>query len=70
MRRLILRSFQSPGDVLMLILGLHARQGTVPLWQAVAVTWLGTMIGSTFLYFLSRMAGRDRQGGKTPRRRR
>src|SRR6266568_2107800 len=48
-----------PGDVLMLILGLHARQGTVPLWQAVAATWLGTMIGSTFLYFAARIAGRD-----------
>jgi membrane protein DedA with SNARE-associated domain len=48
-----------PGDVLMLILGVHARQGTVLLWQAVAVTWLGTMIGSTFLYFAARIAGRD-----------
>jgi membrane protein DedA with SNARE-associated domain len=47
-----------PGDVLMLILGVHAREGIVPLWQAVAVTWLGTMIGSSFLYFASRMAGR------------
>jgi membrane protein DedA with SNARE-associated domain len=47
-----------PGDVLMLILGVHAREGIVPLWQAVGVTWLGTMIGSTFLYFASRMAGR------------
>src|SRR4030088_1368169 len=48
-----------PGDVLMLILGLHARQGTAPLWQAVGPTWLGTMIGSTFLYFAARIAGRD-----------
>src|ERR1700716_1797064 len=48
-----------PGDVLMLILGLHARQGTVPLWQAVAATWVGTMIGSHFLYFAARVAGRD-----------
>src|SRR5205823_1967408 len=48
-----------PGDVLMLILGLHAREGSVPLWQAVAATWLGTIIGSTFLYFASRMAGRS-----------
>src|SRR5438067_6891130 len=47
-----------PGDVLMLILGLHAREGSVPLWQAVAATWLGTIIGSTFLYYASRMAGR------------
>src|SRR5712691_7548080 len=48
-----------PGDVLMLILGLHARQGSVPLWQAVGATWLGTIIGSTFLYFAARIAGRD-----------
>src|SRR5438477_9674367 len=47
-----------PGDVLMLILGVHARQGFVPLWQAIAATWLGTLIGSTFLYFAARMAGR------------
>ena len=33
-----------PGDVLMLILGVHARQGFVPLWQAIAATWLGTLI--------------------------
>src|SRR5438445_3875590 len=48
-----------PGDVLMLILGLHAREGSVPLWQAVGATWLGTIIGSTFLYFAARIAGRD-----------
>jgi membrane protein DedA with SNARE-associated domain len=47
-----------PGDVLMLILGVHAREGSVQLWQAVAATWLGTIIGSTVLYFASRMAGR------------
>src|ERR1051325_964891 len=48
-----------PGDVLMLVLGVHARQGIVPLWQAVGATWLGTMLGSSFLYFVSRMAGRN-----------
>src|SRR5438105_5125705 len=47
-----------PGDVLMLVLGVHARQGIVPLWQAIGATWLGTMIGSSALYFASRMAGR------------
>src|ERR1051325_11577872 len=47
-----------PGDVLMLILGVHARLGIVPLWQAVAATWLGTMVGSSCLYFVSRIAGR------------
>jgi membrane protein DedA with SNARE-associated domain len=47
-----------PGDVLMLILGLNASQGRVELWQAVAATWLGTIIGSTILYVAARMAGR------------
>ncbi|HEV7666762.1 MAG TPA: DedA family protein, partial [Chloroflexota bacterium] len=47
-----------PGDVLMLILGVHARQGRVELWQAIAVTEAGTIIGSTFLYVAARMAGR------------
>ena len=62
-----------PGDVLMLVLGDHARFGTdvvvvlfgqqlrfgtIQLWQAVAATWLGTMIGSSVLYWVSRMAGR------------
>src|SRR5438067_6802315 len=48
-----------PGDVLMLVLGVHARLGIVSLWQAVAATWLGTMLGSSFLYVVSRMAGRS-----------
>src|ERR1051326_6607986 len=48
-----------PGDVIMLILGVHAREGVVELWQAIAVTWLGTMIGSTLLYIAARKAGRD-----------
>jgi membrane protein DedA with SNARE-associated domain len=47
-----------PGDVLMLVLGVHAREGIVPLWQAIGATWLGTMIGSTVLYCGSRLAGR------------
>jgi membrane protein DedA with SNARE-associated domain len=42
----------------MLVLGVHAREGAVPLWQAVAATWVGTMIGSSLLYFVSRWAGR------------
>src|SRR5919202_4272305 len=47
-----------PGDVLMLVLGVHAREGSVQLWEAIGATWLGTIIGSTFLYFASRIAGR------------
>ena len=48
-----------PGDVLMLVLGVHARLGITPLWQAIVVTWLGTIIGSSLLYFVSRLAGRN-----------
>src|SRR5207248_10822999 len=47
-----------PGDVLMLSLGVHARQGFVPLWQAIAATWLGTLTGSTSCHFAAGMAGR------------
>lgn len=47
-----------PGDVLMLILGVHAREGRVPLWQAIGVTELGTVVGSTVLYLATRLAGR------------
>ena len=48
-----------PGDVLMLVLGVQAREGRVALWQAIAVLALGTALGATFLFFLSRWAGRD-----------
>src|SRR5437588_11335920 len=47
-----------PGDLLMLVLGVHARLGIVPVWQAVAATWLGTIIGTSTLYFVARRAGR------------
>ncbi len=47
-----------PGDVLMLILGIRARDGLVPLWQAIGTTWLGTIVGSSLLYYGSRLAGR------------
>ena len=47
-----------PGDVVMLVLGVQAREGVVDLLQAIGATWLGTMIGSTFLYTASRLAGR------------
>jgi membrane-associated protein len=48
-----------PGDVLMLILGVHASQGRVSLWQAIAVMEIATILGSTFLYTASRLAGRS-----------
>ena len=50
-----------PGDVAMLILGVRARQSSMPvvhLLEAVAVTWAGTIIGSTALYYAARLAGR------------
>src|SRR3954447_6087267 len=47
-----------PGDVVMLILGVRARTGTVALWEAIVVTELGTMAGSTLLYYAARIAGR------------
>jgi membrane protein DedA with SNARE-associated domain len=55
-----------PGDVLMLVLGVHAGRDTSQLaflnpefLKAVATTWLGTMIGSSILYWVSRWAGRS-----------
>jgi membrane protein DedA with SNARE-associated domain len=47
-----------PGDVLMLALGVHARQGLVPLWQALLVLEVATLIGASALYFASARAGR------------
>src|SRR5947208_6197464 len=48
-----------PGDFLMLFLGVRAAQGLVPLWQVVLVLEAATIIGSTFLYFVARVAGRS-----------
>ena len=41
-----------PGDFLMLLLGVRARQGEVPLWQALVVLEVATLIGSAFLYLV------------------
>jgi membrane protein DedA with SNARE-associated domain len=48
-----------PGDFLMLILGVRARQGDVSLWQAIAVMEAATLLGATFLYAAARLAGRS-----------
>src|SRR5215470_8846259 len=55
-----------PGDVLMLVLGVHAgRDGrelaflNPEFLKAVGATWVGTMIGSSLLYWVSRWAGRS-----------
>src|SRR6266852_8885901 len=47
-----------PGDLLMLVLGVQAHNHRVSLWQAIAVMELATILGSTFLYFAARIAGR------------
>jgi membrane protein DedA with SNARE-associated domain len=47
-----------PGDFLMLILGIRARQGQVPLWQAILAMEVATILGATFLYAVSAWAGR------------
>lgn len=48
-----------PGDFLMLGLGVHAREGRVPLWQALAVMEIATVVGASVLYMLAARAGRD-----------
>jgi membrane protein DedA with SNARE-associated domain len=47
-----------PGDFLMLLLGMHARQGRVPLWEALLVMELATLIGATGLYLAASRGGR------------
>jgi membrane protein DedA with SNARE-associated domain len=47
-----------PGDILMLALGVHARQGMVPLWQALLVLEGATLIGASVLFFLAARGGR------------
>jgi membrane-associated protein len=48
-----------PGDFLMLLLGIQARNGIVPLWQVIAAMELATVLGSTALYYLARFGGRE-----------
>jgi membrane protein DedA with SNARE-associated domain len=47
-----------PGDFMMLVLGVRARRGLVPLWQALVLLEVATVAGATILYALSRWAGR------------
>src|SRR5215216_7231786 len=47
-----------PGDFLMLYLGVRAGEGRVPLWQAIVVMELATVLGATILYVAARLAGR------------
>src|SRR5579859_7220517 len=48
-----------PGDFLMLGMGVQARQGRVPLWQALLAMETATLLGATGLYFVSARVGRD-----------
>jgi membrane protein DedA with SNARE-associated domain len=47
-----------PGDFIMLLLGVQARQGRVPLWEVLVLLEAATLVGATFLYLVSRHAGR------------
>ncbi len=47
-----------PGDVIMLVLGVRARDRQVSLWQAILALEVATVIGATMLYLVSRLAGR------------
>src|SRR5207237_2735258 len=42
----------------MLILGVHASQGRLLLWQAIVVMEVATILGATFLYAAARVGGR------------
>jgi len=46
-----------PGDILMLLLGVRARQGLVPVWQAILVPEAATVLGAMLLYMVSARAG-------------
>ncbi len=47
-----------PGDFLMLYLGVRAGEGRVPLWQAIVVMEMATIIGASILYGAARLGGR------------
>ena len=47
-----------PGDFLMLMLGVHARQGRLPLWEALLLMEVATILGASVLYILAARGGR------------
>lgn len=47
-----------PGDFVMLLLGVQARQGSISLWQSILAMEVATVIGAAILYGISRVAGR------------
>ncbi|MBV8719075.1 MAG: DedA family protein [Chloroflexi bacterium] len=48
-----------PGDFLMLGMGVQARQGRIPLWQALLAMEAATLVGATVLYLVSARVGRN-----------
>ncbi|HEV2121694.1 MAG TPA: DedA family protein [Chloroflexota bacterium] len=48
----------APGDVIMLLLGVRARQGAVALWQVIVALEGVTLVGASLLYWVSRRMGR------------
>ena len=47
-----------PGDLLIVLLGVQARDGRVAFWQVLVVLEVATVAGAFILYDLSRWAGR------------
>lgn len=47
-----------PGDVVMLLLGMQARQGKIDLLRAILVMEAATMLGASALYTIAAWAGR------------
>ena len=48
-----------PGDVLMMLAGVRARQGVAPLWAVLLVQELATIAGTFGLFLFSRRFGRS-----------
>src|SRR5919202_416256 len=48
-----------PGDVLMMLAGVRARQGVAPLWAVLLVQDLATLAGTFGLFLFSRRFGRS-----------
>src|SRR6476620_1136187 len=63
-----------PGDLLMVLVGLQAAQGRVPLIVALGVLEVATILGGSVLYWLSSIGGHavinkvGRHVGATPER--
>lgn len=47
-----------PGDLVMLLIGIQARQGRISVWEGIGVMEAATLVGSSFLYAVFRWGGR------------